>query len=367
MNVYIVDDNATNLLLFRHMLNQLDEVDAVTFESPVNGLAACKESVPDLVLLDYMMPEMSGIEFLKAFRKLSACRDVPVIVVTADIDRNVRYEALQEGANDFLSKPVDKTEFTARVKNMLALRKSQKQLANRAEWLASEVHKATREIRERELEAVFLLSKAAEYRDPETGAHILRMAHYSRLIGRALGLSSEEQNLLLEAAPMHDIGKVATPDRILLKPGKLDEEEFVIMKQHAEYGYQILKSSKSQLFQMAAEIALTHHEKYNGQGYPQGLAGENIPLVGRIVAVADVFDALTSERPYKKAWSFEDAIALLQKDAGVHFDPRCVDALLAHMDEVAEIRRRFQDDGQTANLSGGSADHAASHYMSGLI
>jgi putative two-component system response regulator len=256
----------------------------------------------------------------------------------------VRYRALRLGAIDFLNKPLDGPEFLARVKNMLDLRASQKLVAARAEWLASEVEKATREILARERETLFCLGRAAEYRDPETGAHILRMAHYSRLIAERLGLSTDEQQLILSAAPMHDIGKLGTPDNILLKPGRLTPEEFEIMKQHAVIGYRILKDSSSRVLQAGAEIAHTHHEKFDGSGYPNGLRGEAIPLHGRIVAVADVFDALTSERPYKKAWEVERALEFLREGSGTHFDPRCVDAFVRDFDEVLAIRARYQDE-----------------------
>lgn len=221
---------------------------------------------------------------------------------------------------------------------------AQAKLADRAEWLAGEVAKATREVLARERETVVRLSKAAEYRDPETGAHILRMAHYSELIARGLGLSEADRQLLLEAAPMHDIGKVGITDAILLKPGRLTPLEFEVMKQHAQIGHEILKDSSSLVLQTGAAIALGHHEKFDGSGYPQGLAGEAIPIFSRIVAVADVFDALTSERPYKKAWPLEQAADHLKAHSGSHFDPLCVDTFFAQWPQVLEIRQRFQDE-----------------------
>ena len=204
--------------------------------------------------------------------------------------------------------------------------------------------KATEEIRRREQETILRLSRAAEFRDPETGDHLQRMAHYSWMIAVRLGLPPEQQQLILEAAPMHDVGKVGIPDHILLKPGKLDEAEFSIMKQHPVIGHQILSDSSSPLLQIAAVIAISHHEKYDGTGYPHGRKGEDIPLFGRIVAVADVFDALTSERPYKRAWSLEDAVVFLEEGCGSHFDPKCVQAFLTGWDQVVDIRRRFQDE-----------------------
>ncbi|MDX8409766.1 MAG: response regulator [Mariprofundales bacterium] len=344
MQIIIIDDNPTNVLLLKRMVQQMEKGEAHTFLNPEEGLAWCEAHATDLILVDYMMPEMDGITFIQRFRAIAGCREVPVIMVTADDDKKVRYDALAKGATDFLNKPVDKTEFIARMGNMLALRNHQKQMKNRADWLASEVRKATAELRKREHEAIFLLSKAAEYRDPETASHIVRMAHYSQLIARNMGMDEAEQEMLLEAAPMHDVGKLGTPDRILLKPGKLDDDEFAIMKRHAYQGAEILRQSETRLMQVAADIAIMHHEKFDGSGYPNGLVGEDIAMYARIVAVADVFDALTSERPYKKAWPIEQAVAVLKEERGHHFDPACVDALLASMDEVLEIKSRFQDE-----------------------
>jgi putative two-component system response regulator len=188
------------------------------------------------------------------------------------------------------------------------------------------------------------MSRAAEFRDPETGAHIQRMAHYSQIIARGLDLEPRKQKLLLEAAPMHDVGKIGIPDYILLKPGKLTPEEMEVMKGHSRLGYELLQGSGSEILRAGAEIAISHHEKYDGTGYPNALKGTDIPLYGRIVAVADVFDALTSERPYKKAWPLEDAVRFLEEGRGKHFDPMCIEAFLAGWDDVIAIRQRFQDE-----------------------
>lgn len=259
------------------------------------------------------------------------------------MDVEIRHRALENGASDFLIKPIDKVEFLARTRNMLQLRRATVGLQHRASWLADEVAKATLELRSREQETIMLLARASEYRDPETGAHILRMAHYSRLIADQLGLPWQEQDDIFNAAPMHDVGKVGTPDHILLKPGRLTDDEMAIMRQHAQIGYDILKSSQARMLQLAATIALTHHERYDGGGYPNGLRGDGIALAGRIVAVADVFDALTSRRPYKRAWSMDAARQYLLDHSGSHFDPHCVAALLARWDEVQAVRARYQD------------------------
>ncbi len=342
MKIAIIDDAPVNVTLLRHLVNKLPGGEPVCFTDPQAALDWCLQNDPDLVVVDYMMPGMNGTELTQRFRQQFA--DTPVLMVTANHDVALRHQALQLGVTDFLNKPLDNTEFLARAKNMLALRSSHKALADRSAWLADEVRRATEKIVVQERETIFCLSRAAEYRDPETGGHILRMAHYSQLIARRLGLPQDQQALLLAAAPMHDIGKVGTPDLILLKPGKLTDEEFQIMKQHAVIGYKVLSTSSSPLLQVAAEIAHTHHEKFDGSGYPRGLKGTDIALFGRIVAVADVFDALTSERPYKKAWPLEQARQFLIDGAGQHFDPDCVAAFVAGWDEAMEIKQRFVDE-----------------------
>lgn len=346
-NVLIVDDTEINLILFGALVKKLDQCESYTFSSSEAALAWAAVNQTDLLIVDYMMPDIDGLEFIARFRALPGCQAVPVLMITANDQKQLRYRALDLGATDFLIKPVDKVEFLARTRNMLIVGQAQKQLTDRAQWLAEEVRKATAEVVQRERETVFRLCKAAEYRDPETGAHILRMAHFSRLIARELGLSVAEQELLLEAAPMHDIGKVGIADHILLKPGRLDAAEFEIMKQHAIFGFELLKGSASKVLQAGAEIAKGHHEKFDGSGYPNGLKGFDIPLYSRIVAVADVFDALTSERPYKKAWEVEAAIDFLNAGKGIHFDPACVQAFLQAWDDVVEIRERYQEDADT--------------------
>lgn len=345
MSIAIIDDNLVNLKLIEGLVRKCcANGSPLLFQDPGAALAWCKTNEPDLVIVDYMMPVVDGIEFIRRFRAMPGRADIPILMVTADHERSTRQAALDTGASDFLTKPIDGAEFSARVKNMLALRASHKKLADRAAWLAEEVSRATYEIREREREMVQQLARAAEFRDPETGGHILRMAHYSRLIAEQLGLSADEQKLILEAAPMHDIGKIAIPDHILLKPGRLSADEFAIMKTHAEAGWRILKDSTSALLDAAAEIALTHHEKWDGSGYPAGRAGEDIPLYGRIVSVADVFDALTSARPYKPAWELERAWQFFRDGSASHFDPACVDAFFARQGEVLDIRARFRDE-----------------------
>lgn len=342
--VLIVDDSDINLTLINALVLRLGDCQPVLLNHPRKAMDWCRENVPDLLIVDYMMPDMDGLTFIKEFRQLPGFAEIPVLMITANDQRDVRYEALEGGANDFLNKPIDRAEFSARARNMLSLRSSQKQLADRAQHLAALVDEKTQHIQRQEKELILRISRAAEFRDPETGAHIQRMAHYSALIAGALGLSPREQQLILDAAPMHDVGKIGIPDYILLKPGKLTPEEFEIMKNHSRLGHELLAESGSEIVRAGAQIALAHHEKFDGTGYPDGLRGEDIPLLGRIVAVADVFDALTSERPYKRAWPLEEAKEFLVKGRGAHFDPGCVDAFVGKWDKALEIQQRFRDD-----------------------
>jgi putative two-component system response regulator len=343
-DVLIIDDSDINLTLIKALVLKLGECNPILFDKPIAALEWCRSHVPDLVIVDYMMPDLDGLQFISAFRALHGRNEIPVLMITANDQKEVRYNALLGGANDYLTKPIDRIEFSARARNMLSLRAGQKFLADRAEHLAELVEERTAEIREREKELIFRISRAAEFRDPETGAHIQRMAHYSQIIARGLDLSVAQQKLILQAAPMHDVGKIGIPDYILLKPGKLTPEEFEVMKGHARIGYEMLKDSRSEIIQAGAEIAISHHEKYDGSGYPKGLKGKDIPLFGRIVAVADVFDALTSERPYKRAWALEDARKFLEDGRGQHFDPLCVEAFLAGWESALDIHHRFRDD-----------------------
>ena len=338
MQIVIVDDDPVTLQLIAALVRRLEEHEAVVFQSPLAGLLWCADHEVDLLVVDYQMPELDGVSFVRSFRELPDRAVTPVLMITGDAERQTRYESLKCGANDFLTKPVDALEFEARVRNMMTLREGQRLLADRAAHLEVEVSKAVAEIGRRETETVTRLARVAEYRDPETGAHILRMSEYSRLIAVQMGLPPGQCDLVLRAAPMHDIGKVAIPDHILLKPGRLTPEEFEIMKGHAEAGYQILRGSASALLRMAAGIARSHHERYDGNGYPLGLMRGMIPLPARIVAVADVFDALTTARPYKQAWSVEDAVAFVTANSGSHFDPVCVSAFVARLDEIVTVR-----------------------------
>ncbi len=341
--IVVVDDDPVARAALTRLLKRSFSHPVVAFESSVEALQWCLQSTPDLIVTDFEMPTMNGLELVRRLRQEAQLADVPVMVVTIATDRTTRYQALDVGANDFLGKPLDVPEVLLRTRNMLTLRENQRAMASRAQWLAHEVAKATATLAAREEETIWRLAKATEFRDNETGTHIARIAHYSRLIARELGLSDDVQETLFLSAPMHDVGKIAIPDYILQKPGKLNESELLLMQRHTVIGYDILGGSNSPLLNAAAEIALTHHERFDGTGYPNRMQGTAIPLYGRIVAVADVFDALTTRRPYKKAWTVDAAFAVVRESRGHHFDPSCADAFLSVPNEVLGLRERLQD------------------------
>jgi putative two-component system response regulator len=349
LKIMIVDDESANLALLQRIAAKVAaDVTVVAFSDPVQALADCVPTLPDLIVTDYIMPGLNGHELLSRVRMLPGGAHVPVVMITAAGERAVRQQALELGATDFLAKPVDPLEVRVRLTNLLAMRRNHLELSDRSRWLAAEVAQATRTIRDREHELIIRLSRAAEFRDSDTGAHLQRMARYSRLIAERLDLPVDACEMIFKAAPMHDIGKMGIPDSILLKQGRLDPAEFEVMKRHPVIGRDILAGSQSQIIALGAEIALAHHEMFDGGGYPQGLAGAAIPQAGRIVAVADVFDALTSSRPYKKAWSDDAAAAFLRDRAGSHFDPVCVEAFLSAWEEVAAVKAAFADAPETA-------------------
>ncbi|HMM46773.1 MAG TPA: response regulator [Thiobacillaceae bacterium] len=342
--VVIVDDRSTARNLLEGLARSLEPgVIVDSFTNPIDALAHMQLATPDLVITDYRMPGMDGIEFTRRIRGTRRLADVPIIIVTVVEERQIRYQALENGATDFLTRPIDPQECRARCLNLLALRRSQKLVSDRAQWLEDQVLQATREVRMREHETLLKLAKAGEYRDQETGNHVIRMAKYARLIAEELKLTAMECDEIEAAAPMHDIGKIGVPDHVLLKPGRHTPEEQEIMRLHPLIGYEILAGSPSRYLQMGAVIALGHHEKFDGTGYPQGLTGEAIPLAARVVAVADVFDALMSPRPYKRAWSFEEALQYVRTESGKHFDPDCVRAFERRIDTIAVIMRDFSD------------------------
>ncbi|MBF0142944.1 MAG: two-component system response regulator [Magnetococcales bacterium] len=341
--VLIVDDTPENLDILKGILAPFYRVQVAT-----NGRVALKiafsSTPPDLVLLDVMMPEMDGYEACRLLKLDDRTRDVPVIFVTARSEVDDEARGFELGAADYLVKPVSPPIVLARVRTHLEMHDRRKLLANQVEVRTAQLRLRNLELEETRIEVIRQLGRAAEYRDNETGLHVMRMSRYAGLLARKTGLSDPEADQIMNAAPMHDIGKIGIRDAILLKPGKLTAEEFAVIQTHPEIGYRIIGPQSSDILQLGGLIALTHHEKWNGRGYPRRLAGEEIPLAGRLCAVGDVFDALTARRPYKAPWSVDDALALLVREAGEHFDPRLVSLFVDLKEELVEIMGRYGDE-----------------------
>ena len=338
MNVLIVDDQPSARTMLRHVVEAIGPgVYATEFGKPVEALRWADDHVTDLLLLDYRMPDMDGLEFARRFRRSLSRRDVPIVLISVVGDEPVRQAALEAGVIDFLVKPVRPRELRTRCRNLLQLRQQGESVKERARSLEERVLAGLQEVERRERETLYRLAKAIEYRDLGTGVHLLRMSHYAEILAEGLGMGEEDVHTLTAAAPLHDLGKIGIPDAVLLKRGRLTEEEFAVMRRHPLIGYEILRDSQSRFVQMGALIALRHHERWDGSGYPDGLGGEEIPLPARIVAVADVFDALTSERPYKHAWSPDEAFDYVKAHRGTLFDPSCVDVLLANQARILNI------------------------------
>lgn len=343
MQVVIVDDDSSTLFITSAVIRRIDDADPVAFSNPAEAMEWLERNAPDLILIDQVMPALDGMGMLKRIRGQRHLAGVPVVMITADTSVKLRVAALESGCTDFLTKPIVVPELLARAQNLLRLRLGQRMMTDHTAMLRSRVEEATAQLREQAQELVARLARAAECRDPETGMHIERMASYTRLIAARLGLDPEECDRLAQAAPMHDIGKIGIPDAILLKAGTLSPSELAVMRQHTVIGHDVLRGSEHPLIQMAAEIALGHHERFDGSGYPNGIRGTDIPLSCRIVSVADVFDALTTARPYKRPWTLEEARGHLAKLSGSHFDPACVDAFFQCWDDVVAVHRAHTD------------------------
>lgn len=341
--ILIVDDNPANVALLEAILDENEYRNLHTTTDPFEVLPLWREHHFDLILLDIRMPGMSGFEVLKKLRAAAGDEFLPVIVLTAQTDDETRKQALAAGAKDFLTKPFSDWEVLLRIHNTLLTRMYYSRQVMRADLLESEVAKRTAEIRETQFELVQRLGVAGELRDNETGAHVKRMSHVCALLARKRGLGEQFSELLLHASTMHDVGKIGIPDHILLKPGKLNPQEWEIMRRHPHIGARIIGNHPAKLLSLARECALYHHEKWDGSGYPEGMSGDRIPIAARIVAISDVFDALTSERPYKTAWTVTDALAFLQEQSGQHFEPILVQLFVENLAEIIAIREKYLD------------------------
>lgn len=342
--VMVLDDQSTGRLVLAEVIKSIDKkINIVMFSNALEAIEYARTMPVDLVLTDYKMPILDGIETIRQLRSLYSYEQLPIVMTTVVSNREVLYRAFEAGATDYLIRPVDPTECRVRCQNLLNLRQQYLINSKHARMLEEHVDQVKRDLRIREMDTLFRLAGAADRRDAVTGAHLKRMAKYSALIARGIGLSEEQVEAIELAAPMHDIGKIGIPDAIMQKKDRLSPEEVVIMQTHAQIGYEILKDSPSRFLQAAAVIAQNHHEKFDGTGYPAGLKGKDIPLKARIVALADVFDALTSERPYKAAWEWQDAVNYIIGQKGKHFDPELVDVFVVNLDDARTIQRSLTD------------------------
>lgn len=353
-HILLVDDNSTNVTLLEKLLanHGFRNVDSTT--DPFNVLPILQSHEIDLLILDLSMPGMSGFDVMHAIHAAKLPYWVPIIVLTAHDDKEARLRALSLGARDFILKPFNNMETLNRIRNTIELKLMHANLATQNKDLDSKVRERTRELEEAQIEILRALSRAAECKDNETGNHTIRMARYAQIIALEYGMSECEALDLFYASPMHDVGKIGIGDNILLKPGKLTEDEFNVMKQHTTLGFSILtgkaNGTKSKLVCLAASIALNHHEKWNGTGYPNGIAGNRIPLPARIVAIADVFDALTVKRPYKPAWPNEQAIEYIKEQSGKHFDPDLVTAFMRALPQILLAQKEYRDQDDTLTV-----------------
>jgi len=341
--ILIVDDEPFNVEVLKQTLEGAG-YRAVRSTSDSREVAEIyKEFRPDLVLLDIRMPHVDGFQVMEQLKEIENGSYLSILILTAHADDEICVKALNNGAKDFLAKPFQLMEMLSRVKNMLEVRILHNRLNNQNKVLDEKVRERTKELHQTRLSIIHRLGRAGEYRDNETGNHVIRMSHFSAIIAKAAGLSDEHCDLLLQASPMHDIGKIGIADSILLKPGKLTFEEFEIMKTHVVIGGEILSDDNSELISLAQRVALQHHERWDGTGYMNGIKGNNISIEARIVSIADVFDALTSERPYKKAWSVEDAVTEIKSKSGIFFDPDLVKLVDNLIPEFMKIKMQFSD------------------------
>lgn len=342
-DILVVDDDPAVQRMMRRILGRAGH-NVMVADGSRQAFDLLAGNLPELIVLDLSLPYIDGFEVATRLKSDVRTREIPIIVFTGLSSSRNHIKAMDLGVNDFLSKTAEPEEILARIRSHLRIKQLNDQLSAYHSSLEKTIALKTSQLKDASLEVIWRLTAASEYRDNETGAHIQRMSQYSAAIARRMGLPAKTADAILYAAPMHDIGKIGIPDRILLKPDKLDAEEWEIMKKHTIIGANILEASKIGFVRLGATIALLHHEKWDGSGYPRGLSGNQIPIVGRIVSVADVFDALTSKRPYKKIFSVEESLRMIAEGRGKHFDPKVVDAFFDIHDEIVQIKSRYQDE-----------------------
>lgn len=341
MRIALIDDSRSALAIIRSCVESLSNLEIVEFRSPRKALTEASFTQYDMIVTDYDMPSMNGIELIRLLRELPTYRDVPMIMLTSIDDQDICIDALQAGATDFIRKPFRAVELARRLENLLALRNAQLQLQDRARMLGGAVELAKHALVNREEEIIWRLARAIEARDGATGEHVTRVAKICLLMAQAMGLPESRCRTIYMAAPLHDVGKIGIPDAILTKPGRLTAEEITVMRRHVDIGVKILSNGTSDLLRVAEIIAGGHHERWDGTGYPKGIAGLDIPLEARIAAVADVFDALCTNRSYKLAWPIEDAKREIIQESDTLYDPQCVQAFERCWPEITKLYSEF--------------------------
>jgi putative two-component system response regulator len=363
--ILIVDDEPINVKVCQKYLHELGYKKCIGLTDSTRTIAVILEERPDVIILDVMMPIVSGVDVLKLIRRHDELAHLPVLILTASADRTTKLTVLNLGATDFLTKPIDPSEMAPRVRNVLSVKRYHDSLRNHAQALEEAVRQRTAELESSRMDVIHCLAKAVEYRDDHTGRHVERVGRYSGMIARTLGMDPTTSSMIELASQLHDVGKIGVPDDILLKPGRLTPEEYERMqkhtlfgrkiveqmsereweklRQHVQIGCRILDAPRSPLLTMASRIALTHHERWDGSGYPLGLAGEDIPIEGRITAVADVFDALSSVRPYKPSYPIDKCFNILRSESGTHFDPKVIEAFFSRRDDVVRTQLELAD------------------------
>ncbi len=345
--ILIVDDQKLHVELLKDILLKAGYQNIETTTDPQEAVEMYRDMNPDIVLLDLIMPKIDGFSVLAQLKELASDEQLPILVLSPEKGQDVRLRALEAGATDFISKPYEGIEVLVRIRNIIIGHLLHNEVRNQNKILEQKVQERTKELSQTRLDIIRRLAKAAEFRDEDTGIHIIRMSKLCALIGAQMGMDSHQCDLLLNASSLHDIGKLGIPDNILLKPGKLDAQEWEIMKTHAKIGADLLSGSDSDLMKMAETIALTHHERWDGTGYPQGLKKEEIPLVGRITAVCDMFDALMSNRPYKKAWSLSETLKEIDRCSNTHFDPKVVEIFTEVISKSNEFLKEYVDENKS--------------------
>ena len=341
--ILIIDDQEVSIRLLTEILQKAGYKNIAFTTDSREAKELYQQVQPDVLVLDLTMPYLDGFQVMSQLKEVEQGSYLPVIVISGEESKELRFQALESGAKDFLNKPYDRVEVLIRINNLIEVRLLHNEVRDQNKLLDDKVKKRTQELYDTQLDVIQRLARAIEYRDSETGMHIIRMSNYSACLAAKVGMNLNDCELILTASPLHDIGKIGIPDSILRKPGKLTPEEWAIMKTHTTIGAELLSGSNSRFLTMGKEIAISHHERWDGTGYPHGIKGKDIPFVGRICGICDVFDALTSKRPYKRAWSMDETLQEIKNQREKQFDPELVDVFFEILPQVYHIKEKYVD------------------------